>query len=32
MELKKLLRRARKTNDEVLAARKSATWKIKIAA
>jgi hypothetical protein len=31
MELKKLLRRARKTEDEVLAAPKSAAWKIKIA-
>jgi REP element-mobilizing transposase RayT len=31
MELKKLLRRARKTHDEVLAAPKSAAWKIKIA-
>jgi hypothetical protein len=31
MELKKLLRCAQKTHDEVLAAPKSAAWKIKIA-
>jgi len=31
MELKKLVRRARNTDDEVLAAPKSSAWKIKIA-
>ena len=31
MELKKLLRRARKTHDEDLVAQKSAAWNIKIA-
>jgi len=30
MELKKLVRRARKTPDEVLVSPKSAAWKIKI--